>query len=111
VKRRTFIGLSAATAALPVLAGVPRRMPVDADLSYTALEDAATHLPRGLWYTLFVHPKMARQAAKVIGEHGRTLESNPLSRPVVLRIDHMMVDEDGWRLEVGGEAVYSPGCC
>lgn len=81
----------------------------DMDLTYYAMEVAARLLPAAKFYTLTVHPHMAREAAKLLGVHAQTMSENPLSPAIGLVIDETWRDQDEWTLRAGDAVFWSSG--
>lgn len=78
-------------------------------LTFFAMEEAARLLPAAKFYTLSVHPVMAREAAKLLGVHAKTINENPLAPAIALVIDEKRVNEDEWTLQAGDVVFWSPG--
>lgn len=85
-----------------------KTLSITTDLSYTALEEAARHLPPAHIYRLRVHKDAVREAMAYLGQHIDVMQSNPLSPAILIETD------DGygpfeWSLSSGLSIVWSPG--
>lgn len=86
-----------------------KRLPMDVDLSYAAMEVASELLPASKRYRLVVHPWRLRSANQIVGLHADVLRSNPLSPVIEVIADESLSNIDEWRLEAAGEVFWSPG--
>lgn len=86
-----------------------KRLPVDADLSHAALEDAVLALGRPrVTYTVTVHPDQVASAASLLKGIGADTKDNPLSPYINLALDESLKFY-AWRLDDGTTEVHSEG--
>ena len=86
-----------------------KRLPMDCDLTFCAMEAASELLPASKKYRLIVHPLMLKRANEIVGVHADVFLSNPLAPGIEIVVDDDQANIDEWRLEAAGEVFWSPG--